>query len=302
MVSINGLSAFPITPADAEGGIVEGGFRNLIERVLAAKVDSIGVLGSTGAYMYFDLEQRRRGLEIAIDQVRDRAQVIVGVGALTTKDAVTIAKHAKRLGATAGLLAPVSYAPLSDEEVFEHFAAVVGESGLPIVIYDNTSTTHFAFSKDLLDRIAEMPGVVGIKNGAGATDEARSNLSDQRQRFPAGFSIGYSGDKRSVEPMIAGADVWYSVLAGVLPNICMLITRAASRGDALEARRLRDELSGIWGLFKQHSSMRTAYALVDYLGLEAGQLPRPLLPLPKHHFESLRDELASVFELEQASA
>src|SRR5215218_2688469 len=146
MLILEGLSAFPITPSNATGHVDVAALRKLVARLCAARVNSIGLLGSTGTYAYLSRSERRRALEAALDAVSGQVPVLVGVGALRTDEAVRLAQDAKAAGAHAGLLAPVSYTPLTDDEVFEHFAMVARESRLPLCIYDNPGTTHFRFS------------------------------------------------------------------------------------------------------------------------------------------------------------
>ncbi|SJM34684.1 hypothetical protein BQ8482_490023 [Mesorhizobium delmotii] len=128
MAFLSGLSAFPITPTDSDGVVDVLALRKLIARLCAAKVDSIGLLGSTGTYMYLSRAERRRAICEALDETRGRVPLVVGVGALRTDEAVHYASDAKALGAAAGLLAAVSYTPLTDDEVFEHFSTVARES------------------------------------------------------------------------------------------------------------------------------------------------------------------------------
>ncbi len=154
MISIGGLSAFPITPADEAGRIDAAALRGLVARLVSAGVDSIGLLGSTGIYMYLTREEWRRAIEAAMDEVAGRLPVVVGIGALRTDEAVRLAQDAKAIGAAAGLLSMPSYAPLTEDEVFEHFSTVVKESGLPVVIYDNPGTTNFRFTPQLVARLA----------------------------------------------------------------------------------------------------------------------------------------------------
>lgn len=280
MKILSGLSAFPITPMDRDGQIDAEALRKLIARLCAAKVDSIGLLGSTGTYLYLTREERRRALALALEETGGRIPVVVGVGALRTDEAVRLAQDAKALGAAAGLLAAVSYTPLTEEEVFEHFSTVARESRLPIVIYDNPETTHFRFTPALVARLAQVPGIVAIKNPTDKSDEIGGQLADQRGITPDDFSIGYSGDWNAAEAMIRGADTWYSVLAGIVPGVCLRIVRAAQTGDAAEARRLDAALTPIWDLFKQFSSLRSVYVLAGLLGVFQAEPPRPILPLP----------------------
>ena len=274
-----GLAAFPITPADAEGRVDADGVRRLVRRLADAQVDSIGLLGSTGTYAYLTRAERRRAIEAAVDEVGEAIPVMVGVGALRTDEAVALAKDAKAAGAGAGLLAPVSYAPLLDEEVFVHFQTVAGESGLPICIYNNPGVTHFSFGAALIQRLSAVDGVVAVKNPAPAAGEIVAHLADLRGRVPAGFSLGYSGDPTCAEAMIAGADAWHSVLGGLFPRAALAICRAAQSGDAAEARRLNARLEPVWRLFRELTGLRVTYAAAGQLGLTSAQPPRPILPL-----------------------
>ncbi|MER9106625.1 dihydrodipicolinate synthase family protein [Mesorhizobium sp. M0848] len=280
MAFLSGLSAFPITPTNRDGRVDSVALRRLIARLGIAQVDSIGLLGSTGTYIYLSREQRRRALSETLDQTAGQMPVVVGVGALRTDEAVGLAQDAKALGAAAGLLAAASYTPLTDDEVFDHFSTVARESGLPIVVYDNPGTTHFHFSPPLVSRLAKVAGIVAIKNPTDKSDAINNHLTAQRRTLPEGFSIGYSGDWNAAEAMIAGADTWYSVLAGILPEVCMTIVTAAQQGDAAEARRINAALVPIWSLFKEFSSLRVVYALAELLDVCSAEPPRPILPLP----------------------
>jgi len=279
MSFFTGLAAYPITPADPDGIVDAEGLRRLVRRLVEARVDAIGLLGSTGTYPYLSRAERRRAIEAAVEEAGGVLPVMAGVGALRTDEAVALAKDAKAAGASAGLLAPVSYTPLTEAEVFVHFQTVAGESGLPICIYNNPATTHFTFTPDLEARLSAIPGIVAVKNGAPAAGAA-AHLADLRARMPAGFSLGYAADPNAAEAMIAGADVWHSVLAGVLPAPVLAVTRAAQRGDAAEAQRLNAALAPIWRLFAELSGLRVAYAVANALQLVRAAPPRPILPLP----------------------
>lgn len=288
-----GLSAFPITPADQAGRIDMVALRKLVARLASAGVDSIGLLGSTGTYMYLTIEERRRAVEAAIDEVAGRTPVIVGIGALRTDDAIRLAQDAKAIGAAAGLLSAASYTPLTDDEVFEHFSTVARESGLPIVIYDNPGTTHFRFTPELIGRLSNVPGIVAIKNPGWSAEDTGRNLAEQRRIAPKGFSIGCSGDWMATETLLAGADTWYSVLGGLLPNICLKLVRSAQKGEAAEARRLNGELAPIWNVFRQYSSLRVVYALAEQLDLCHSKPPPPILPLPESAKRQVAELLTS---------
>lgn len=294
MTFANGLSAFPITPVDGSGRVDVDALRRLVGRLTAAEVDSIGLLGSTGIYMYLTRAERRRAIEAAVEEASGHTPIIAGIGALRTDDAVKLAQDARAIGAAAGLLSAASYTPLTEDEVFEHFRTVAAEGGIPIVIYDNPGATHFSFTPALVARLARVPGIVAIKNPGWKAQDAARHLAGQRAIVPEGFSIGCSGDWLATETMIAGADAWYSVVAGLFPEICLRIVRAAQRGDADNARRLDAMLAPVWDLFRQFSSLRVVYALLDLLDICQAEPPRPILPLPEQARRQVAAQIAGL--------
>ncbi|MEU5847396.1 dihydrodipicolinate synthase family protein [Saccharopolyspora shandongensis] len=270
-----GLSAFPLTPT-SEDGIDERGFANLVARLSAAGVDSIGALGSTGGYAYLTREERARAAQIAVDAAGG-VPVMIGIGALRTSQVRAHAEDAQNAGASAVLLAPVSYQPLTDDEVFGLFEDVSRELSVPLCVYDNPGTTHFTFSDELHGRIAALPNVAAVKIPGIPADQARERIAALRGKLPRSFAVGVSGDQFAAGGLNGGADLWFSVLGGLLPEQCLAITRAAA-GD--EAIALSDQLSPLWTLFRRYGSIRVVSAAAEHLGLIAGpNLPRPLLGL-----------------------
>ncbi|SIP91610.1 4-hydroxy-tetrahydrodipicolinate synthase [Rhizobium sp. RU35A] len=275
-----GLSAFPPTPTDADGIVQPDALSRLVDRLATAGVDSIGLLGSTGGYAYLSRQERRRAVEIAVKTLAGRTPLIVGVGALRTDEAVALAGDAAKAGANGLLLAPVSYTPLTEDEVFAHFAAVAGATDLPLVIYNNPGTTKFTFSPDLIVRLSAIPQIATVKMPLPVDASFEAEMAALRARLPQGFAIGYSGDWGAAEALLSGADAWYSVVAGLLPAQALALTRAAQAGDAAEAHRLNQAFDPLWTLFKQFGSFRVMYAIAATLDLFHAAPHRPVLPIP----------------------
>ncbi|KAF2021689.1 dihydrodipicolinate synthetase [Aaosphaeria arxii CBS 175.79] len=290
-----GLSAFPITPMDPDGTVDTDALVRIVERLDVPGVDSIGLLGSTGSYMYLTREQRKRAIDAVIRALRGRKPLIVSAGALRTDDAQRLAKDAEEAGVDGLLLAPVSYNALTEEEVYQHFEAVAGSTALPICIYNTPSTTHFTFSDALLARIAGLPNVVALKQPA-PTTEPKASHEALRSKLPSGFSIGYSADWLVAEPLLAGGSAWYSVIAGVLPAPSVALMDGIRRGDHAEVKRVSAVLQPIWDLFKELGDLRVAYALANELGLCKAAPPRPILPIAASYHDRVRSALAKIDE------
>ncbi|MDH7806293.1 MULTISPECIES: dihydrodipicolinate synthase family protein [unclassified Rhizobium] len=295
-----GLSAFPITPADEAGQVDSQAFSALVERLDAAEVDSIGILGSTGTYMYLSRAERRRAVEVAHAVLKGRRTLMAGVGALRTDEAVALAKDAEAAGADALLLAPVSYTSLTQEEAYHHFAAVAGATDLPLAIYNNPTTTRFSFSDELLVRLAYIPNICAIKMPLPADSDYAGELARLRPKLTDDFAIGYSGDWGCAEATLAGGDAWYSVVAGLLPVPALRLMRAAQAGDAEETRRLDLAFQPLWALFKEFGSIRVVYAAANALSVTACEPPRPILSLTSAERQRVEEVLNALSTLEAA--
>jgi 4-hydroxy-tetrahydrodipicolinate synthase len=276
-----GLCAFPLTPLAGEN-VDEAALARLVARCADAGADSIGVLGSTGIYTYLLREERRQVVEAAVEAAQG-TPVVAGVGALRTRDVLDCVDDAQAAGASGLLLAPVSYQRLTEEEVYGLYREVSSASGLPIIVYDNPATTGFTFSDELHRRIAELPGIASIKFPPPSPGQAANRIARLRAAVPGGVTLGVSGDWAAAEALLAGCDVWYSVIAGLFPKAARVLvdlakTAQTSQGDlALEASAA---LEPVWELFRAYGSLRVAATMAEVLGFAAAPcLPRPLKSL-----------------------
>lgn len=302
MTLFTGLSAFPLTPTDDEGHLNPELLEQFLERIMAAGADSIGLLGSTGGYAYLEPDERKRTLRTAVDYVTGQTPVIVGVGALRTGEAEDLARDARQAGADGLLLAPMSYQPLTEEEVFRHFEAVAAAGDLPLCIYNNPGTTKFTFSLELIARLAEIPNIIAVKMPLPADGDYTGELLRLRAVTPDGFAIGYSGDWGARDALLAGGACWYSVVAGLLPGPALALTRAAQAGDTAEAELIDRAFLPLWGLFREFGSFRVMFVLAGLLGMGRVTPPRPILPLEEACCGRIETALRHILEVAQDSA
>ncbi|WP_393970229.1 dihydrodipicolinate synthase family protein [Kluyvera intermedia] len=276
-----GLSAFPLTPI-AGSGVDEQGFSKIVARLVAARVDSMGILGSTGSYAYLTREQRKRIATLA-KQLAGDIPMMVCVGAVSTDAILHLADDAQAAGANALLLPAVSYQSLRDEEVFALFETVTRHASVPVCIYDNPGTTHFTFTDELHGRLSSLEGVRSVKI-PGVPDSpaaAAVRVEALRQHLRPGVTIGISGDAYAGLGLNAGCEVWYSVCGGLFPEMAKQITEAAAAKDHKRVTALSTRLEPLWAQFRKHGgSLRVIAAAASVLGLtDTDCLPRPLQPL-----------------------
>lgn len=288
-----GLNAFPLTPFK-DDRIDEHSYAKLIQRLVAAGVDAITAIGSTGSGVYLSTEERAVAARIAVENAGN-TPVIVGVSALRTSQVLDNISHAEDAGASGLLLAPVTYQPLTHDDVFELFRTVTESTALPIIVYDNPVTTHFGFTNELYGRIAALRGIASIKIPAipGNPADARKHVASIRAVVPEHVTIGISGDATAAAGLNAGCDAWNSVIGGTLPEPALEITRAALRGDAAAASAASERLTPLWELFSEYGgSLRVVAAIAEHLGLVPERsLPLPIQGLPDFHRAQVRKAL-----------
>ncbi len=272
-----GLSAFPLTPL-RDGKVDENAFAGLIENLVSAEVDSIGALGSTGSYAYLNREERRLAAKLAVGAAGD-VPVIVGIGAVATRDVLLLAEDAQAAGASALLLPPVSYQALRADEVFELYETVAHRVSLPLVVYDNPGTTHFQFTDELHGRIAALPNIASIKIPAVPADPAQASarVASLRAVIPGHVSIGVSGDAAAVNGLNAGCELWYSVMGGLFPRTARALVQASRSEQSERGLEESARLEPLWALFREYGSLRVIATAAQVLGHAAANcLPLPL--------------------------
>lgn len=289
----NGLSAFPLTPL-VQGKPDEKAFGALIEALAAAEVNSIGALGSTGSYAYLTREQRFAATRLAVSAAAG-VPVMTSIGSVNAEEIVRLAEDAQKAGVSGLLLAPLCYQKLTAEEVFRLYERVCGEISVPLCIYDNPATSGFEFNDELLVALSFLPNMGSIKLGDLPADpaDAAARVAKLKNHVAQGVTIGISGDAQSAAGLLAGCDVWYSVLAGLFPDYCLRLTQAALRGDVEETRRLNGALEPLWEFFRRYGSLRVIATVAEL----RGRFAAPCLPFPLQTLAGAeRDALQEVAE------
>lgn len=296
----SGLSAFPLTPTH-DGAVDFAAYRRTVSVAALAGADSIGALGSTGSYAYLNRDERAAVARAAVTAAGS-VPVIVGVGAFSTNSVLEHVEDATMAGAAGVLLPAISYQPLRNAEVYGLFEDVTSRfPEMPVVLYDNPATTGFTFSDELRVSVAHLPSVVSIKLNTipDGHDAASEYVEMLRGLVPEGISIGISGDGAAARGLLAGCDVWYSVLGGTFHGICQQLTAAALSGDDVSAREMSARLDPIWALFAKYGSFRVTAALATLSGsLPTDAVYAPVRPLSGSEREEVAAALRAIDLLE----
>ncbi|HET7403113.1 MAG TPA: 4-hydroxy-tetrahydrodipicolinate synthase [Usitatibacter sp.] len=269
-----------VTPMKADGALDLAGLKNLIDWHVAEGTDGIVIVGTTGESPTVDVSEHERLIESAIEYAAGRVPVIAGTGANSTKEAIHFTKFAKKAGADYGLSVVPYYNKPMQEGLYQHFKAIAESTDLPTLLYNVPSRTVADLSTDTTLRLAEVKGIVGIK-------DATSNIervTDLMKRMPKDFLVFSGNDDAALAYVALGAHGVISVTANVAPRLMHEMCAAAAKGDMARAIALNNRLLPLHRhLFVESNPIPVKWALQRMGRIEAG-LRLPLTPLaPAHH-------------------
>ncbi len=275
MKPITGSIVALVTPMHDDGSVDYPTLRRLIDWHVAEGTDCIGVVGTTGESPTVNPEEHCEIIRVAVEHAAGRVPIMAGAGANATHEAIELSRYAKKVGADCTLQVVPYYNKPSQEGIFQHFKAIAEAVDIPVVLYNVPGRTVADMQPETVLRLAQLPGIVGIKEASGDIERAAWLI----KHAPKGFSI-YSGDDGSaVALMLLGGHGNVSVTANVAPRAMHELCRAAIAGEVRHATEIHLKLLALHRqLFCEPSPAPTKWAL-QRLGRCGGALRLPIVPL-----------------------
>jgi 4-hydroxy-tetrahydrodipicolinate synthase len=209
-----GVLVVLVTPLCEDETVDEGALRKLVRRVLAGGVHGVVALGSASEFAVLADKQKSRVIATVVDEVDGRVPIVVGTGEPGTKRAVAMTKEAKHLGADTALVVPPYYYIPSREAIRRYYRTVASEGGLPILLYNIPFFTKVTLDLDLVQELAETPGIVGIKDSSGNLRYFQRLASLKSDTF----SVVTGSDSLLFAQTVAGGDGCISPGANLVPD------------------------------------------------------------------------------------
>jgi 4-hydroxy-tetrahydrodipicolinate synthase len=264
-----------VTPMHPDGSVDHDALRRLVDWHIAEGTDCIGVVGTTGESPTVSVEEQCEVIRTAVEQAAGRVPIMAGAGANATSEAIALTKYARDIGAACSLQVVPYYNKPSQEGLYRHFRAVAEAVDLPVVLYNVPGRTVADLQHETVLRLAEVPGIVGIKEATGDIGRAAWLI----KQAPADFSVYSGDDKTAVALMLLGGKGNVSVTANVAPRLMHELCVAAIEGNARRAAAIHLQLLPLHEhLFCEPSPAPTKWAM-RRLGLCGDTLRLPIVPL-----------------------
>jgi 4-hydroxy-tetrahydrodipicolinate synthase len=273
---IKGSTPALVTPMLEDGSVDYPTLRKLIDWHIAEGTDAIGVVGTTGESPTVNVEEHCEIIRVSVEQARGRVPIMAGCGANSTAEAIELAKFAKKVGADCQLQVVPYYNKPTQEGQYQHFKAIAEATGdLPVILYNVPGRSVADMAHDTVLRLAQVNGIVGIKEATGNIERAQWLIRE----VPKGFSVYSGDDPTAVALMLCGGQGNISVTANLAPRLMHELCVAAMAGDVRRAMEIQFRLMPVHKhLFVEANPIPVKWAMAR-LGLCNGTLRLPMTRL-----------------------
>ena len=275
MTPITGSIVALVTPMLDDGSVDYPGLRKLIDWHIDEGTDCICVVGTTGESPTVNVEEHCEIIRVSVEQAKKRVPIMAGCGANSTAEAIELTRFAQKVGADCHLQVVPYYNKPAQEGLYRHFKAIAEAVDLPLVLYNVPGRTVADMQHDTVLRLAQVPGIIGIKEATGNIERAEWLIRD----VPPNFAVYSGDDPTAVALMLCGGQGNISVTANIAPRLMHALCVAALAGDARGAMEIQRRLLPVHKhLFVEANPIPLKWAMAR-LGLCGGAMRLPLTPL-----------------------
>ena len=279
-----------VTPMLPDGSVDYPSLRKLIDWHIAEGTDCIGVVGTTGESPTVSMQENCEVIRVSVEQAAGRVPIMAGCGSNCTAEAIELATFAKQVGANCQLQVVPYYNKPTQEGQYRHFKAIAEAVDLPMVLYNVPGRSVADMALETALRLAQLPGIIGIKEATGNIDRAQWLIREA----PKGFAIYSGDDPTAVALMLCGGHGNISVTANVAPRLMHELCMAAIAGDVRRAMAIQFKLMPLHkNLFVEANPIPVKWAMAR-LNHCGGTLRLPMTALTPANESVVEEALRAV--------
>ncbi|MFZ4622526.1 MAG: 4-hydroxy-tetrahydrodipicolinate synthase [Bacteroidota bacterium] len=291
-----GVATALVTPMQTNGDIDFEALRRLVEFQISSGVNGLVPVGTTGESATLSHPEHHHVMDIVAEQANGRVPIIVGAGSNSTREAISLTQHARAIGANAVLSVAPYYNKPTQKGFFEHYRAIVESVDIPVFVYNVPGRTGSNINAETTLKLAELPGIAGIKEASGNIPQVMEILRHRPENF-----VLLSGDDALTLPMMSlGADGVISVVANEVPQEFSQMVRYCLAGDFAQARLIHERLLDLMNLNFIESNPIPAKSALAMMGMITEAYRLPLTPMSLEHKFTLRRALEELSLVEHA--
>lgn len=240
--NIQGSLVAIVTPMHADGSLDMAGLRQLIDWHIQEGTDGIVIVGTTGESPTVSVEEHCELIRVTVEHTKGRIPIIAGTGGNSTAEAIELTEYAKKVGADASLQVVPYYNKPTQEGMYQHFKTIAEKVDLPVILYNVPGRTVADMSNETVIRLAQVPGVIGIKDATGNLERGTQLIAGLKATGQSQFAVYSGDDPTALLLMFMGGQGNISVTANVAPKLMHELCEAAMAGDVARAREIQYRL------------------------------------------------------------
>lgn len=291
-MTLKGVLSAIVTPFTSDGEkIDEPALRALVDQNIADGVDGFVPAGGTGEFSVLSHEERKRLVEIVVEQTAGRVAVLAHTGATSSREAIQFSRHAQSVGATAIMLATPYYEPIGFEEAFAYYAAVAEATELPICAYNFPPATGLHLDVDFLVRLAtEIPQVKFVKDSSANITQMNTLIADHADKIT--FLNGE--DVLMLPALMLKAPGMVMGIGNFMAPALVKLQKASEEGDDSTAVAIWREINPVIRILGSGPYNSGVKAACEILGLKVGKVRAPIRPYSEAQTDQLKTALSKV--------
>ncbi len=272
MFKPEGIMPALVTPFSEDGKKVdEEQMRRLINHCMDLGVHGVVPCGTTGEFVNMTIKERKRVIDITVDEVNGRVSVVAGTGASGTDQALEMANYAKDAGADAALIVTPYYLKPTNRGIYQHYFTIASKVDLPLILYNIPQCTGLSLPWQMVEDLAQVPNIVGLKDSSGQINFMLAVLEKVRDKI----NVMCGHDEVVVAALAAGASGAILASANFIADVWVEISEYVQKGDLPKARELQFKVQKIARITAGSGAVATKEAL-NMIGIKVGPVRLPL--------------------------
>jgi 4-hydroxy-tetrahydrodipicolinate synthase len=298
MLKPEGIMPALVTPFAGKNGksVDEAQLRKLVTHCVDLGVHGVVPCGTTGEFVNMTVEERKRVIDVVVDEVNGKVPVVAGTGASGTQQALEMTLYAKDAGADVALIVTPYYLKPTNRGIYEHFSTIASKADFPLILYNIPQCTGLPMPWQMVEDLAQLPNIVGIKDSSGQLSFILTVLEKVRDKV----NVMCGHDEVVVAALAAGASGAILASANFIADIWVDIYNSMLQGDLQKARELQYSVQKIARITVASGAVGTKEAL-NMIGMRVGSVRLPLSvggELTYEAREELRLDLEKIGKIE----
>ena len=278
-----------MTPFDDRGEINEPVVRDMMDFMIEKGVDGIFPVSTCGEFVHMSLEQRKRLIEIVVDQNRGRVPITPGIGATCPNKSIELAQYAKQVGCD-GVVLLAPYFFINTQDIVEKYVEVVAHAvDIPLILYNIPFFTN-PILPDTVEKLCRIPHIVAIKDSSGNMINLLNNI-DQSRKVDPNFHVLIGYEEGLFPALMAGAKGCFTASVGIIPEIMKAIYTNTMEGNYDRARELQYSILELIRLMKIPNFPIGFKAGMEARGFPMGPLRQPLSAKDETTYQRVKGQI-----------